>query len=306
MSSGWTTQFFNLIKSTFYVAGTCVVVIGVSLWRFQNKILYVNNLPGMKSRANKDNPQGYQSPQQVNIKYSDVFLDVGGEKIHGWWVPSSSSGGPFPVILHFHGNAGNIGFRINLIRTLYHNVPAHVFMLDYRGYGDSQGSPSERALQQDALAAVDYCVSRAQGAPIIIYGESLGGAVAIYAAVTSKHTKSLGGLILQNTFTSIPDMVDQLFRPVRHLKRLVLNNFWPSDQLLSQVSCPVLFFSSIEDEIVPQHMHKALWRLVPQHLQYQWVECHANHNTLADQHEHLFCSTMNKFVRDVHEQHDSK
>jgi hypothetical protein len=83
-------------------------------------------------------------------------------------------------------------------------------MLDYRGYGDSQGSPSERALQQDALAAVDYCVRHAQGAPVIIYGESLGGAVGIYAAVNSKHKQSIGGLVLQNTFTSIPDMVDQV------------------------------------------------------------------------------------------------
>ena len=85
-----------------------------------------------------------------------------------------------------------------------------MFMLDYRGYGDSQGSPSESALQQDALAAVDYCVGRAQGAPVIIYGESLGGAVGIYASVNSKHKQNIGGLVLQNTFTSIPDMVDQV------------------------------------------------------------------------------------------------
>ena len=124
-------------------------------------------------------------------------------------------------------------------------------MLDYRGYGDSQGSPSESALQQDALAAVDYCVGRAQGAPVIIYGESLGGAVGIYASVNSKHRQNIGGLVLQNTFTSIPDMVDQvghrylhlylipsftipqLFGPLKHFKSFILNNFWPSDQVHS-------------------------------------------------------------------------
>jgi len=185
------------------------------------------------------------------------------------------------------------------LQLLHRNVAAHVFMVDYRGYGDSQGEPSESALQQDALAAVEYCISRAQGAPVIIYGESLGGAVGIYAAVNSKHKKSLGGLVLQNTFTSIPDMVDQLFRPVRHLKGLVLNNFWPSAQLLPCVPCPVLFFSSIEDEIVPQRMHKALWQLVPKALQWRLVEVHSDHNSLAARHPSLFTGTIAQFLAEV-------
>lgn len=160
-------------------------------------------------------------------------------------------------------------------------------MLDYRGYGDSQGSPSESALQQDALAAVDYCVGRAQGAPVIIYGESLGGAVGIYASVNSKHGQNIGGLVLQNTFTSIPDMVDQvghrylhvylipsftipqLFGPLKHFKSFVLRNFWPSDQVHSPPSVAVLLpYFAFGGAAFPVAFSSFLtvdaWQLLPQ------------------------------------------
>jgi len=150
-----------------------------------------------------------------------------------------------PMILFFHGNAGNVTDRYELIRTLM-EIPARVFVLDYRGYGKSEGIPSEPGLYIDAMAAWDFLTRDLQIAPanIAIYGESLGGAVAIDLAAQVNP----GGLIVQSSFTSMSDMVSHV---APGFPRFLLHTRMDSIGKVNKIRCPKLFAHGQADELVP-------------------------------------------------------
>ena len=127
------------------------------------------------------------------------------KKRAGEFVPVSSD----MVLLWFHGNAGNITHRLDMIRGLM-ELPVQVFIMDYRGYGKSEGSPSERGMYLDARAAWDYLTveRRIPANRIIIFGKSLGSAPAVDLASKVE----AAGLIVQSGFTSAADMAATIFR----------------------------------------------------------------------------------------------
>ena len=109
----------------------------------------------------------------------------------------------------FHGNAGNIGHRIPIARVLEENSGCSILMLEYRGYGLSSGTPNEEGLIIDAQAGLDYIRrnKRTQGGKIIVYGQSLGGAVGIQLVAKNQEAGDIAGLILENTFTSMKKLI---------------------------------------------------------------------------------------------------
>jgi fermentation-respiration switch protein FrsA (DUF1100 family) len=113
------------------------------------------------------------------------------------------------TILMFHGNAGNIGHRVPIARMLVQSIGCNVFMLEYRGYGLSTGSPDETGLVIDAQTAYNYLRKRAETRDhnIVIYGQSLGGAVAVQLAAKNQDDTKLIGLILENTFLSMRKLI---------------------------------------------------------------------------------------------------
>ena len=129
------------------------------------------------------------------------------------------------------------------------------------GYGESTGTPSEDGLIIDAETAFDHLVHRADmdKTKVVVFGRSLGGAVA--TALTTKHSEEIRGLMIENSFTSISDMVDQLFPLLRPLKRFILRLDWKSIQRIGRITAPILFISGLQDEVVPcdqmQTLHDA-------------------------------------------------
>ena len=109
----------------------------------------------------------------------------------------------------FHGNAGNIGHRVPIAKVLEENIGCYVFMLEYRGYGLSTGNPDEEGIKIDAQTALDYIRNQkeTQDGKIIVFGQSLGGAVAVQLVANNQDASDIVGLILENTFTSIRDMI---------------------------------------------------------------------------------------------------
>ncbi len=194
-----------------------------------------------------------------------------GIRIHGWFVPCSDSRRTFLVL---HGNAGNIGHRLSWIELL-HNLQANVLIIDYRGYGLSEGKPFEEGLYRDGRAAVSWWNERFKGtgAHLILIGESLGGAVAVDLAAHSP----VSGLILQSTFTSAWDMAKTLF-PIGLLQPLVGVRF-DSAAKIQSVKCPKLFIHGNRDEIVPFRLGKKLYGLAPEPKQF-WEAAGAGHNDL--------------------------
>lgn len=181
------------------------------LYYKQNELIYPRYLP---SGANTD--EGVPRPTQFGISdYEDLRLPTpDGETLGAFFIRPSNKGLSRNVtILMFHGNAGNIGHRIPIAKVLEEEVGCNVLMLEYRGYGMSTGSPSEEGLMIDAQTALDYIRNRKdiKGTKIVVYGQSLGGAVAIQLVAKNQEARDVIGLILENTFTSIKKLIPRFY-----------------------------------------------------------------------------------------------
>lgn len=197
------------------------------------------------------------TPHDIGLAYEDVTLVTDdGYRLHGWYVPAEDRQ---PTILFFHGNAGNLSHRLDTLR-LFHQLGLNTLIFDYRGYGRSEGAPSEPGTHLDALAAWRYLVE-SRGVPgnkIVLFGRSLGAAVA--TGLAARHMPA--GLILESAFTSVPDLAAQLypFMPVRLLTRYHYDNH----ALMATISCPVLVIHSRADEIIPFSHGLALFAAAPE------------------------------------------
>ena len=183
-------------------------------------------------------------PAEAGLRYEEVFIKTEDEvQIHGWWIPADEAR---LTILCFHGNAGNISHRIDRM-TFFHDRGLDVFMIDYRGYGRSDGRPSEEGLYRDGRAAYEYLRESRGISPdrIVIFGKSLGGAVAADLATRVE----AGGLILESTFTSIKDMA-RLAVPVLPVHLLVRTRF-DSLEKVPEIRIPILVVHGKQDSIVP-------------------------------------------------------
>lgn len=177
-----------------------------------------------------------------------------GETLSAFLVkpPNKSQAKPI-TLLSFHGNAGNIGHRLPIAKVLAHDLNCTTLMLEYRGYGLSTGDPSEKGLCIDAQTGLDYIRNREdlKGNSIVIYGQSIGGAVSIDLVAKNKGTGDIKGLILENTFLSIAKMIPKVLPMAKFLAPLC-HEHWRSEQMLPEITdVPILFLSGLKDEIVP-------------------------------------------------------
>lgn len=192
------------------------------------------------------------TPAEMPLNYDEVYFNTqDGKSLHGWFFPLE---GEFPVILFFHGNAGNISHRLENIRLLLEQK-LQVFIFDYRGYGKSSGRPSEKGIYRDGLQAYDYLVEARHLPPsrIILFGRSLGAAVAIEVALK----KDARSIIIESAFTSTKDMAKtmSLFRLFSRFLPPNYNNL----EKIAHVSIPKLIIHGEEDEIVPFSMGQKLF-----------------------------------------------
>lgn len=209
------------------------------------------------------------TPADVELPYETVEITTAdGESLYGWYVPAPDA---TATVLFLHGNAGNISNRMGYLTMLY-RLGYNTFIFDYRGYGKSSGTPTEEGTYRDAKAAWKYITQKKAIAPsnVVLFGESLGGAVASWLAVREKP----GLLVLASAFTSVPDMGAKLypFLPVRLLSRFEYNTL----EQLKDVECPVFVAHSPQDEIVPFEHGQALYEAAPSPKQF--LELQGGHN----------------------------
>lgn len=194
-----------------------------------------------------------EDPEVLGLKYEDVFIKAeDGVTIHGWFIQNKDSG---RVVLYFHGNAGNISHRLPVIDLLY-RLPASILIIDYHGYGRSQGRPSEKNLYLDAEAAYDYLIAQKKYLPsqIILMGRSIGGVVAADLACR----KEVGGVVMEGCFTSAREMArDMLFLFTRPL--VWIRSDFNALEKVKVIEAPKLFIHSKEDEMIPYRMSVTLY-----------------------------------------------
>lgn len=198
------------------------------------------------------------TPGQLGLLYEDVQLGTAdGLSLHGWFIPAAQrENAPQPrgTVLFLHGNAGNISHRLDSLQ-MFHNLGYNTLIFDYRGYGNNDGSPSEQGTYQDAEAAWHYLTEQRHipSCHIVLFGESLGGAVASWLAARQKPA----ALVIASGFTSVPDLAQHFYPylPVRWLAHLR----YDTRENLRAVAAPVLIAHSPEDEIIPFEHGQALY-----------------------------------------------
>ena len=191
-------------------------------------------------------------PATVGLSYDDVsFVASDGIRLHGWFVPGRSD----VTLLWCHGNAGNISHRLDNMQLTHSELGLNVFIFDYRGYGRSEGTPSEQGTYLDAEAALGYLGSRedVSSERIIYFGRSLGGGVAVELAV--RHPPH--GLILESAFPSIPYMA-RLVYPFLPISPL-LQTRYDSEAKIARVDAPVLVLHGDRDNLVPMKAGRRLF-----------------------------------------------
>lgn len=227
------------------------------LWGTQDRLLY------FPERELALTPRTYQ------LDYEDISLSAeDGVRLHGWFVPAPRSRA---TVLFLHGNGGNISHRMEKI-AIFRKLGLDVLIVDYRGYGKSEGSPEEQGTYRDARAAWKH-LTEARALPaarIIIYGESLGGAVA--STLAAEHAPR--ALIVESSFTSAADLGQELYPwlPVRWLSR----HRYDGRAAIARVRAPVLVIHSRQDEIIPFHHGEKLFAAANEPKRF--VEIRGGHN----------------------------
>lgn len=233
---------------------------------FQNKLIYLGYLPpGSRHEPHTaDKQMAGLVVRKVEITTADRV------RLRGFTVEKEEGKAKEkdgPVVVYFQGNAGNMIHRLGLFRTMVEAVPElTVVGICYRGYGSSSGRASERGLERDAAAMMAYVKAAYPVArPIYMYGHSLGGAVAVQQLVRDNKSgcgERIRGLVLENTYTSIEDMVRALYpryTPYPWLAKYFLWNRWPTLRRISQIHQPILFLCSERDELVPPEHTQRLY-----------------------------------------------
>lgn len=163
------------------------------------------------------------------MEYKDCWFKTRDNiKLHAWFIKANQNAKLCRTLIFFHGNAGNVGARLPNIEILVKHLKTNVLILAYRGYGDSEGKPSEEGLKLDAEATLEYALNDAEidNDRIFVFGRSLGASVA--ARLGSQKSNQLQGIILENGFTSISDMVDHLMPMVAKFKWLIQRIYYPT------------------------------------------------------------------------------
>jgi hypothetical protein len=188
-------------------------------------------------------PLGFWNPEAHGLPAEDEWFEAeDGARLHGWWIPHPSAWG---TILYCHGNNGNITNRIEAFQSL-RRLGVNLFAFDYRGYGRSEGVPTEGGVYRDVRAAWDHLVAKHEGPKsIILFGHSLGGAVAIDGALH----REVAGLVVQSSFTQVRDMARTIY-PSLPLHLIARNQFRSIDKV-GRLRMPKLFIHGSEDATVP-------------------------------------------------------
>ena len=237
----------NTLWKFLLIAACLYLGIAALVYFRQTSLIFYPNLPGRELTA---------TPQRIGLDYEDVELVTSDQvRLHGWFVPAADARG---ALLFFHGNAGNISHRLESI-AIFNQLDLDVLIIDYRGYGQSQGNISEEGTYRDAEAAWQHLTQTRGIDPktIIVFGRSLGASIAAWLASQNPPA----ALILESGFSSVPSMAQRLypFLPARLLSKYR----YDTQRYVSSLDCPLLVIHSPSDEIIPYAEGRQIFDAAP-------------------------------------------
>lgn len=269
------------MKTLRMLLGFAAVIVGLFalcagfLYFFQEKVVFV---PSREIVI---------TPDEVGLAWEDVYLEVApGVKINVWYILAPDS--TRKTVLFCPGNAGNISRRVFTAQFLT-GLGVNVLLVDYRGYGRSQGAPSEKNAYADVTAAYNWLVNEKKLTPeeIYLFGRSLGGAIAIEVA----GRVPTAGLIVESSFTSAAEVGRRMFpfMPVKMLSRYRFDNA----SKIGRLACPVLVTHSPEDDLIPYEMGQKLYELAPEPKRF--IELSGAHNDRFYYESDIYINGLREF-----------
>ncbi|CAM0137934.1 bem46 protein, variant [Umbelopsis sp. WA50703] len=282
------------LSYTLSATGLASAAGGVMLYLYQSELLYLPAHPeGSRTQVPKPSEYGMPFLEETLTTKDNV-------KIRSYIIPQQDTEAAMnaPTIIYFHANAGNMGHRLPIAKVFWEKFKANVVMLSYRGYGLSEGTPSDKGLRIDSQTMLDYVrASPILGkTKIIAYGQSLGGAVAI--DVVARNPDAFAGLMIENTFLSVTKMIPHVIPMLKNLTWLCHLN-WPSESSMRQiVKTPILFLSGKKDELVPPSHMRTLYEISPTRATKVWKEfANGTHNDTCIQQGYF--SAIRDFLLDI-------
>lgn len=214
--------------------------------------------------------RGAVDPKATGLPLEDLsFTASDGVRLNAWWLPAPAGA---PTVLYFHGNGGNLS-GLSYTFHQFRQAGFGALAVDYRGYGRSEGYPSEQGLYKDARAAYEECLRRGvQPSQLLIHGQSLGGAVAVQLA----SEKPCAGLILESTFSSARAIAKRLYGQTA---AALMVTRYDTQSTVKSVKCPLLVIHGTADDFIPPSMGKAIYRAANRP-KWLWLVPEANHNTV--------------------------
>ncbi|RIA94604.1 Alpha/Beta hydrolase protein [Glomus cerebriforme] len=276
----------------YFIAVTSVLTLTATslLYSFQCELIYPARFP-------EGSRQFVQKPSDFGMEYTEEILTTkDGIRIRAYICKLPKIARFRPTILFFHANAGNMGHRLPIAKTFYERFKCNVVLLSYRGYGLSEGTPTEKGLRIDSQTLLEFVLKDEdiKNTKLIAYGQSLGGAVSV--DLVSRNEDKFSGIILENTFLSIPKLIPHLFPQIKYLTFLC-HQIWPSENAIRQiVNVPILFLSGLSDELVPPPHMRQLYELSQTRATKQWKDFrNGTHNDTVFQHGYY--DTIEDFIK---------
>lgn len=235
----------------------------------------------------------WDNPERLGVEWSEHWVETSdGEMLHGWMIGDPSEK---PTIVYSHGNAGNISGRVDIAGTIANQGTA-VFLYDYRGYGKSEGTPSEEGIYRDGEAVVRYLMDELSipEQKMIFFGRSLGGAVAARQAAGFKGA----GLVLDSAFISGKEIATDIYPFIPEF--LVGVDFPVDEDLRRSQTKSIMILHAKSDRIVPFHHGEELYRIAQQSNEEKkvtFVELQGGHNTGFSQSREIFEQNWANFLQ---------
>ncbi len=247
----------RIIEGTITAVAIAIVITGA---------IFMLRKPLTDAMLFHPEPGQYRTPAELGLHFETLSIGApDGVRTEAWWMPAPSA---TAAVVFFHGNAGTMAYRLENARALV-DEGFSVLFPEYRGYGNSEGQPSERGLYLDGRAAVREARKRACELPLIVSGRSLGGAVAIDVATEADLEDEIDGLIVESSFTSLPEIAGKTGIPFAG--RLVAYSF-ASEEKIAALRKPLLLVHGDQDELIPFEM---CLRLRDAAKGAEWVTLHA-------------------------------
>ena len=227
------------------------------------------------------------TPADWGLPYEDVrFFTSDGVQLHGWFVPGDRQ----VSLIWFHGNAGNVGDRLENMKLLYDHLGVNILIFDYLGYGLSDGRISEKGTYLDGEGALRYLRSRpdVHSDRVVLFGHSLGSAVAVDVASRN----DVSGLILESPFTSVPDIAKRWFR---FLPGFLIRIKYNSLSKILDINAPLLVLHGDRDEVVPIELGQRLFKAAAEPKELYVIQG-AGHNDTYRVGGEEYLATLKRFV----------